>query len=283
MPQPQKVIQRLESFTALDKVTKPLSNAVGKAVQQRAVRNLLSGTNLGHPLHPMLTDVTIGAWSMASLLDVVGGRAGAPAADLLVGAGVGAAVPTAASGLNDWSDLLGGERRIGSVHGLANVVALGLQGASLAARRRGQRGRGKALGFAGISVLTVGGYLGGHLSYVKGVGVNHTAFEEPPTDWTPVLADAELSPGEHRQVTAGDMPVLLVRSRGQVLAIAATCSHAGGPLAEGELADGCVTCPWHGSTFRLDDGVIVRGPATTPQPTLQAQVRDGQIEVRAAG
>jgi nitrite reductase/ring-hydroxylating ferredoxin subunit/uncharacterized membrane protein len=282
MPQPQKLIQRLENFTALDKVTKPLSNAVGKAVQPRAARNLLSGTNLGHPLHPMLTDVTIGAWSMSSLLDVVGGRAAAPAADLLVGAGVGAAVPTAASGLNDWSDLLGGERRIGSVHGFANVVALGLQVASLAARRRGQRGRGKALGVAGISVLTAGGYLGGHLSYVKGVGVNHTAFEELPADWTPVLAEAELSLGEHRQVTAGDAPVLLARLHGQILAIAATCSHAGGPLADGELADGCVTCPWHGSTFRLDDGVIVRGPATTPQPTLQAQVRDGQIEVRAA-
>ncbi len=283
MFRPTDLVHRIENISALDKVAKPLANAAGKAVQPRPVRNLLSGTNLGHPLHPMLTDVTIGAWSMAALLDAAGGREAQPAADLLVGAGIVSAVPTAASGVNDWSDTLGGERRIGAVHGAANVVALGLHIASLSARRRGRRGRGRALGLAGVGVLTAGGFLGGHLSFAKGVNVNHTAFEFGPSEWTPVLADAELGRDEHRSVDAGGASVLLARSGGQLLALANTCSHAGGPLDEGEVADGCVTCPWHGSTFRLDDGIIVRGPATTPQPRYEARVREGKIEVRAAG
>jgi nitrite reductase/ring-hydroxylating ferredoxin subunit/uncharacterized membrane protein len=282
MLRPTDLVHRIENFTALDPIIKPLSDVIGKAVQPRAVRNVLSGSNLGHPLHPMLTDVTIGAWSMAALLDAVGGREAEPSADLLVTAGIGAAVPTAASGFNDWSDLLGGERRIGSVHGFVNVVALGLQIASLSARRSGRRGRGKALGLAGVGVLTVGGYLGGHLSFSKGVNVNHTAFEMGPSEWTAVLADTDLPPGAHRQVSAGGVAVLLARTSDGIAALANTCSHAGGPLDEGQVAGDCVTCPWHGSTFRLGDGTIVRGPASTPQPAYETRVRDGQIEVRQA-
>src|SRR5436190_19421316 len=108
--------RRIERLEALDRVAKPAARAVGRAVRPRMVRNLLSGTNLGHPLHPMLTDLPIGAWTMATLLDAVGGATAAPAADLLVGAGVVAAVPTAASGLNDWSDTYGAETRVGLVH-----------------------------------------------------------------------------------------------------------------------------------------------------------------------
>jgi nitrite reductase/ring-hydroxylating ferredoxin subunit len=280
---PHELVRRIERFTALDKVAKPLAGLVGKAVRPRGVRNLLSGTKLGHPAHPMLTDLPIGAWSMSALLDTVGGASAEPAADLLIGAGILSAIPTAMTGLNDWSDTIGGETRVGVVHAGANVAALGLYGASLLARRGGRRGRGKALGFAGLGVLMVGGYLGGHLSFARAVNVNHTAFEHGPQEWTPVLADAELGEGDHRRVTAGEATVLLVRDDGQLYALANTCSHAGGPLDEGELVDGCVVCPWHGSTFRLTDGSIVRGPASTPQPAYQARVRDGKIEVRSLG
>jgi nitrite reductase/ring-hydroxylating ferredoxin subunit len=220
---------------------------------------------------------------MSALLDTVGGASAEPAADLLVGAGILSAIPTAMTGLNDWSDTIGGETRVGVVHAGANVAALGLYVASLLARRGGRRGRGKLLGLAGLGVLMVGGYLGGHLSFAKAVNVNHTAFEDGPQEWTPVLADAELGEGEHRRVSAGEAAVLLVRDQGRLYALANTCSHAGGPLDEGELVDGCVVCPWHASTFRLTDGSIVRGPASTPQPAYQSRVRDGKIEIRSLG
>ena len=275
------LVRRIEGFTALDKVAKPVAGLVGKAVQPRAVRNLLSGTNLGHPAHPMLTDLPIGAWSMSAVLDIFGGAGAEQAADLLVGAGILSAVPTAATGLNDWSDTIGGERRIGAVHATANVAALSLYVASLIARRSGGRGAGKILGLAGFGVMVVGAYLGGHLSFAKGVNVNHTFLEHRSHEWTTVLAEAELAEGELRRVSVGEASVLLVRDDGQIHALANTCSHAGGPLDEGELADGCVICPWHASTFRLTDGHIVRGPASVPQPAYQTRVRNGKIEVRA--
>jgi nitrite reductase/ring-hydroxylating ferredoxin subunit/uncharacterized membrane protein len=276
-------VRRIEHFTALDTVAEPVRGLVSKAVQPRLVRNLLSGTNLGHPVHPMLTDVPIGAWSMSALLDTVGGASTEPAADLLVGAGILSAIPTAMTGLNDWSDTIGEETRLGVMHAGANVAALGFYTASLLARRSGRRGVGKALGLAGLGVLMVGGYLGGHLSFGRAVNVNHTAFEHGPQEWTPVLADAELDEGEHRRVSANGASVLLARDGGQLYALANTCTHAGGPLDEGELLDGCVICPWHASTFRLTDGKIVRGPASTPQPTYQTRVREGKIEVRSPG
>ena len=281
MPSPRELVRRIEHFTTVDKVAKPWRDLVSRAVQPRLVRNLLSGTNLGHPVHPMLTDVPIGAWSMSALLDTVGGASAEPAADLLVGAGILSAIPTAMTGLNDWSDTIGEETRLGVVHAGANVAALGFYAASLLARRSGRRGAGKALGLAGLGVLMVGGYLGGHLSFGKAVNVNHTAFEHGPREWTPVLADAELDEGEHRRVSADGVSVLLARDGGQLYALANTCSHAGGPLDEGELIDGCVICPWHASTFRLTDGKIVRGPASTPQPVYHTRVREGKIEVRA--
>jgi nitrite reductase/ring-hydroxylating ferredoxin subunit len=280
---PHEMVRRIERFAPLDKVAEPLAGLVGKVVSPRWIRNLLSGTRLGHPAHPMLTDLPIGAWSMSTLLDTVGGNSSERAADLLVGVGILSAIPTAMTGLNDWSDTIGGEKRIGTVHAGANVAALGLYLASLIARGAGHRGRGKLLGLAGFGVLMAGGYLGGHLSYAKAVNVNHTVFEYRPPEWTPVLADAELGEGEHRMVTADGASVLLVRDKGQLHALANTCSHAGGPLDEGEFVDGCVVCPWHASTFRLTDGSIVRGPASIPQPAYQTRVSDGKIEVRSVG
>lgn len=277
----QQTVRRLERLEALDKVAKPLAGAVGRAVRPRVMRNLLSGTYLGHPLHPVLTDLPIGAWVMSALLDAVGGPAAEGAADLLVTAGVVAAVPTAAAGLNDWSDTVGPDTRVGLVHATVNTAALSLYLASVVARARGRRRGGKALGLAGLGVLLGGAYLGGHLSFGMGVDVNRTAWEERPDQWTPVLADTELADGEHRKADAGGVPVLLYRTAGTVYALDSTCSHMGGPLEEGTISDGCVICPWHGSTFRFADGSIVRGPASTPEPCYQTRIQDGRIEVRA--
>ncbi|MEU8803896.1 Rieske 2Fe-2S domain-containing protein [Spirillospora sp. NPDC048819] len=280
MSMPHRAVRRLEKAETLDKVAKPVSSGAKRVVRPRLVRNLLSGTNLGHPLHPALTDVPIGAWTMAGLLDAVGGREAEPAADLLVKAGIVAAVPTAVTGLNDWSDTIGPERRVGLVHATANSTALTLYIASLVARARGDRRKGKALGFAGFGVMAISAYLGGHLTFVKGVNVNRTAWQQGPDEWTPVLAAAELAEGEHRTADADGVRILLHRTDGTVHALAATCSHMGGPLGEGTFEGGCVTCPWHGSTFRFADGGIERGPASTPQPCYETRIQDGRIEVR---
>jgi nitrite reductase/ring-hydroxylating ferredoxin subunit len=277
----RRTVRRLERFEALDKVAKPLAGAVGRAVRPRIVRNLLSGTYLGEPQHPVLTDLPIGAWVMSAMLDAVGGPAAEGAADLLVAAGVVAAVPTAAAGLNDWSDTVGPQTRVGLVHAALNTTALSLYLASLVARARGRRRGGKVLGLAGLGVLTGGAYLGGHLSFGMGVNVNRTAWEQRPDQWTPVLADAELADGTLRKADAGGVPVLLYRTAGTVYALDSTCTHMGGPLEEGTISDGCVICPWHGSTFRFADGTIVRGPASTPEPGYQTRIQDGRIEVRA--
>ncbi|WP_433475746.1 Rieske 2Fe-2S domain-containing protein [Spirillospora sp. CA-142024] len=278
----QKMVRRLEGAEALDGAAEPVSKVVQRAVRPRLVRNLLSGTFQGHPLHPALTDVPIGAWTMAALLDSVGGSESEQAADLLVTAGVAAAVPTAVTGLNDWSDTMGAESRVGLVHAAGNVTALGLYTASLVERIRGNRRRGKVLGFVGFGVLSLSAYLGGHLSFARGVNVNRTAWEHGPEEWTPTLAEGDLADGDHRTVEAGGVQILLHRMSGKVYALDATCSHMGGPLGEGTFEDGCVVCPWHGSTFRFTDGGIVRGPASAPQPCYETRIQDGRIEVRAA-
>ncbi|MFB4298811.1 Rieske 2Fe-2S domain-containing protein [Actinomadura sp. NTSP31] len=280
MSMPHRMVRRLEKAEALDRVAGPVSKAVQRLIGPRLVRNLLSGTNLGHPLHPPLTDVAVGAWTCSTLLDAVGGPAAEPAADMLVGAGVLAAVPTALTGLNDWADTLGAERRVGLVHAMANTTALSLYGASMAMRARGDRRAGRALGLAGFAVLSAGAYLGGHLSFVMGVNVNRTAWQQGPQDWTPVLGEDELPDSEHRTVDVDGVPIMLYRAEQRVYALEATCTHMGGPLDKGTIADGCVTCPWHGSTFRLADGGIVRGPASTPEPCFETRVHDGRIEVR---
>ncbi|AEW97398.1 MULTISPECIES: Rieske (2Fe-2S) protein [Streptomycetaceae] len=277
-----QLAKRLEHMTALDAAAEPLSRAVrGFLARRQPLRDLLSGTNLGHPLHPVLTDVPIGAWSMSALLDLAGGRRSRRAADLLVVTGVLSALPTAAAGWNDWSDTKGGARRVGVAHAAANSAALVLYTASLAARCAGRRGRGRVLGLAGLGALMAGGYLGGHLTFVDVVNANRTAFEQRPGEWTPVLAESELGEGAQRAVRAGDAVVLLHRSGGAIHALANTCSHLGGPLDQGKISGGCVTCPWHGSTFSLADGTVVHGPASSPQPVYETRVRDGHIEVRA--
>ncbi|HEX2064670.1 MAG TPA: Rieske 2Fe-2S domain-containing protein [Acidimicrobiales bacterium] len=277
-----ELVERLGRVERLDAAAKPTSKAVGSAVAPRPVKDTLSGSWLGHPLHPLLTDIPIGAWVGSLVLDLVGGRRSQDAADQLIGLGVVAALPTAATGLSDWSDTLGAERRIGFVHAVANVSAVACYSAAYVVRRRGSRATGMALSLAGAALVTVGGYLGGHLSYSRGVNVNRNAWEHGVDEWAPVVAETELRDGEPVVVQAGDMPVLVVRQNGSIHAIADRCGHAGGPLHEGTFEDGCVVCPWHQSTFRLADGGVVHGPATMAQPAYDVRVEDGTVMVRSA-
>lgn len=248
------------------------------------VKSALNGVWLGHPLHSALTDVPLGAWTVAvacDAADVATGRAefsGCARAAITVGL-VGA-LASAVAGVTDWSDTDGRARHIGFLHGTLNLTATGLLATSLALRRRAQGGRGRMWALAGYAVALGAAYLGGNLVYGQQIGVNHAAGQEVPEDFTPVLALNELGEQQLKRVTVGTTPVLLVRSGDTVRAIAETCSHLGGPLSEGTLKDGTVVCPWHGSCFALDGGHVVNGPATHPQPWFEVRVRGGQIEVR---
>jgi len=249
------------------------------------VANILHGTWLGHPLHSVLTDVPIGSWTAAAVFDAVeeatGDRAMARAADAAISVGLVGAVAAAVTGLADWSKIGGGNpRRIGLVHGLLNVTATACYVTSLCLRRHRSRSAGRQAALLGLIVSSASAYLGGHLVYKEKIGVDHTADHSPPEDFVSVLSEAELSENELRRVKANGMPVLLVRRGERIYAIAETCAHLGGPLAEGSLENSSVRCPWHGSRYSLEDGRVLEGPSAHAQPVLEVRVCDGQIEVR---
>jgi nitrite reductase/ring-hydroxylating ferredoxin subunit/uncharacterized membrane protein len=283
-PRLHELTERLAEVEALDEPAEKLSEAFSSAVEPGPLKDALSGTWLGHALHPLLTDATIGFFLSASTLDLIGGRESRSAAARLIGAGLASSVPTAVTGLNDWADTVKsdeGARRVGVVHAAANGAATVCYGASLLARRAGAHRLGAALGLAGLGAIAVGGHLGGHLTYGQGVGVDQTTFHKPPSDWTRVLGDDELAEGDSTAVEADGVTILLTRQEGRVYALDDRCCHRGGPLHGGEIADGCVTCPWHKSVFRLEDGSVVRGPAAYPQPAYDVRIAAGGILVRA--
>jgi nitrite reductase/ring-hydroxylating ferredoxin subunit/uncharacterized membrane protein len=277
----EKAMKRLEEAEALDQPAQVLADVVHAATRPRLVKNALSGTWLGHRFHPLLVELPIGFWSGALVFDMIATRRARWAADVLVGSGVVAAVPTAAAGLSDWADTFGGPKRVGLVHASCNTLALLSYSGSLVARLLGRRKAGVGLSLVGATAISVGGYLGSHLSYVQAVGVERKWLAGGPKDWTAVLDAGELQEATPRVVRAGDTEVLLYREGNRINALWATCTHEGGPLGEGHFADGCVRCPWHGSTFRLADGKVVRGPAAASQPVYEARVTDGKVEVRA--
>jgi nitrite reductase/ring-hydroxylating ferredoxin subunit/uncharacterized membrane protein len=277
----EKAMKRLEEAEALDQPAQKLADVVHAATRPRLVKNALSGTWLGHRFHPLLVELPIGFWSGALVFDMIATRRARWAADVLVGSGVVAAVPTAAAGLSDWADTFGGPKRVGLVHASCNTLALLSYSGSLVARLLGRRKAGVGLSLVGATAISVGGYLGSHLSYVQAVGVERKWLAGGPKDWTAVLDAGELQEATPRVVRAGDTEVLLYREGNRINALWATCTHEGGPLGEGHFADGCVRCPWHGSTFRLADGKVVRGPAAASQPVYEARVTDGKVEVRA--
>ncbi|HLZ23555.1 MAG TPA: Rieske 2Fe-2S domain-containing protein [Ktedonobacterales bacterium] len=268
-----------------DTLQKATSNALTGGRARQRVDDFLNGVWLGHPVHPMVTDIPIGAWTLTLALDGVETLTGrhdfSPGADAAVCIGIAGALASAATGLAQWQYTDAESRREGMAHALLNTGALALYGASAILRARGKRGLGRLAALAGFGAVALSSYLGGDLAYDLRVGINHAPGQQPPNDFTPVLAESALAEGAMKALDVGDVRLMLVRQHGQVFAIARECSHLGGPLEEGQLSDGCVTCPWHASTFTLDDGRVVNGPATFAQPVYETRVRDGQIEVRA--
>jgi nitrite reductase/ring-hydroxylating ferredoxin subunit/uncharacterized membrane protein len=277
---PRNLGERIEATDALDRIAVPAHRAARTVLPSGPVKDVLHGVWLGHPLHPMLTDLPIGFWTSAFVLDLVGGRRARPAADALVGAGVAAALPTAAAGIADWSELDQPERRSGVVHAVANVAATALYGLSFVARRRGRRTRGVMLGLAGAAAATAGGFLGGHLAYRRSAGVNRAATAPAPEDWTDVRAEGPLSREKPTLAHLDGEPLVAAQAERGPVALFDRCSHLAGPLHEGTLVDGCVRCPWHGSTFRMTDGTVVHGPATATQPAYELRTDGGGIQAR---
>lgn len=276
------LVERLAKAQVIDRVAEPLKGLVHRVVGQATLKDLLSGKWLGHPLHPMLTDVPIGSFTSATVLDLVGGARSQRAADVLVGLGLASAVPTVAAGLADWSDTDTGSGRIGVVHAFANGVGLGCYAASLVARARGRRGPGVALGLAGMTTMTVGGYLGGHLVLARNVGANAAAYEPVLDTWMEAAGMRTVGEGGSGRVEVAGAAVLVDRTTARIRAIGDICTHAGGPLHEGEIDSkaGCVTCPWHASVFNLADGEVLHGPATVAVAAYEAREADDKIQIR---
>jgi nitrite reductase/ring-hydroxylating ferredoxin subunit/uncharacterized membrane protein len=279
-----RILTRLEEARSLDTVSDRLQETVIGAARPQRLKDLLHGTWLGHPLHPVLVQAPVGAFLSTAILDLLPGTR--RATTTLVAAGTAASVPAIAAGLVDWSEMTKDRRRVGLVHAAANIVAVGLYAGSLVARLRGDTARGKALGFAGLSVAGLGAYLGGHLAYAQGGGTNQAAPEiaRIPEEWTVAGSLASFPDRKPAVRTVGDVAVLFYRDGTDVSAMIERCGHETAPLGEGEVvgtgSDACIVCPWHGSTFRLRDGAVVHGPAASNQPILPVRVHDGNVEVR---
>ncbi|HET7583867.1 MAG TPA: Rieske 2Fe-2S domain-containing protein [Gemmatimonadaceae bacterium] len=252
--------------------------------RSRAVADALHGTWLRHPLHPVLTDVTIGAWLSGALFDALslGARNGAAGrvADTLATVGTAAAIPTALTGLTDFSTAPKDAAPTATLHGVMNNVNIVLYLLSLRARRHGHRARGIALSTAAIALSAVSAWLGGELVYRHRVGVDHSEQFTGPTDWTPVMRNDELEERTAARIAVDGKSVLLYRDGEHVRAMGAVCPHAGGPLDRGMFDGECVECPWHQSVFDMRSGTVVHGPATRAPQLFDARVRDGQIEIR---
>lgn len=284
---PSTITNWIDRQPWLQPAEKTLGALAGATLQRvgQPLRNALHGTWLGHPLHAAVTDLPVGAWSTAAVLDgfeLLGDtRRYAPGADAAVAIGLVAALGVAASGLCDWEKTDRPARRVGALHALVNVSATACYVMSWLQRRSGHRSGAIASGMTGLLLLLTGTYLGGHLSYQERIGVDH-AQRGGPDEWSPVMAAADLAESQLRRVSVQGVDVLLVKRDGRLFSLGEKCAHLGGPLAEGKLEGDRVVCPWHGSRFSLQDGRVVDGPAVYAQPCYEARIHDGQIEVRCA-
>jgi nitrite reductase/ring-hydroxylating ferredoxin subunit/uncharacterized membrane protein len=277
-----RVSDKLERTESLDTVVSPIQRFVQRIPPGR-FRDALHGVWLGHPLHPLLVQIPIGAWLSAAVLDASGD--GESHARRLIGIGVLASAPAALAGSADWAEQHEQQMRVGVVHAAANTTALTLYLGSLFARSRRRIALGKALSYAGLAAVAAAGMLGGDISYRQAGGVNHAEavphLVEP--GWHELVPLETLKDGQASRAMLGEVPLLAVRDGARVYVLADRCAHMSGPLSDGELAGGCVTCPWHGSRFRLVDGSVMRGPATAPQPAFETRVREGMVEVCLPG
>lgn len=257
------------------------------------VRNVLNGTFMGHPVHPMVASVPLGAWTAAVALDAVDTFSAQPpgyrdAAQLVLGVGVAGSLASAVTGLADWQYTHDETRRSGLVHGIINVAALGLCAVSWRDRRAGHHARARVSSALGYGLSVSSSFLGGTLVFRHQIGVDHSGNELGPPDFLPVLPVNDLPPGQPHKVDADGVGIVLIRDHdhegngegGRIYAVGERCPHLGAPMVDGWLYRGQLVCPWHGSCFDLAEGTATRGPASAPLPTYQVRQHHDQIEVR---
>lgn len=254
----------------------------------RPIKDLLNGTWLGHPLHPALTDVPIGAFVVAFVLDLVGQPQGAFWA-LVVGQL--AFLASVVSGLADYTDTDGTARTRATIHGTLMVVAGALAAASIISRDGGATSPTVSVVLLGaaLAVMVAGAYVGGDVVFALGNMVSRHASRGAGTKWialdTGDLAGlAALPEATPTRMRAGSNDLVVVRIGATVHALHAVCAHAGGPLDKGTVTpDGCLECPWHGARYRLADGALRRGPSVYDQPAYEIRAAEGGgYEVRRA-
>ncbi|SCG48006.1 Ferredoxin subunit of nitrite reductase or a ring-hydroxylating dioxygenase [Micromonospora inositola] len=280
----RELLTKLEQASALDRVGDRLQRIVQATLRPQRVRDALHGVWLGHPLHPAMVQVPVGAWISAAVVDLLPGQR--RAATALVGLGTLSAMPAAVAGLNDWAGLTRDQRRVGLVHAASNTIGVALYAGSLAARLNGRHGLGKALAYLGLSAASTGAYLGGHLAYKQGAQTTQSVSElhRISDGWHSVADMATLPQRQLVTREVDDVSVILYRHGDEVTVMLERCPHQSGPLGQGEVqeVDGhdCVVCPWHGSTFRLNGGEVMHGPSANDQQILPTRVVDGVLETR---
>lgn len=278
----KQLLTRLEQASGLDRISDPLQRFLQSTLKPRMLRDALHGVQVGHPLHPALASFTLGSMTSAAILDVLRGQEFP--ATLMVGGAVASAPVTVLAGANDWAELDREQRRVGLVHLVVNAASVGFYTASLMSRLRGDHARGRLLGFAGFGLVNVGAFLGGHLAYKQGAQVNQAATQlhRISDGWHPVADISALPHGMPVSRSIGEVPVLVYRDGDRVSVLLERCGHETGPLGEGRVVDvdgdACVECPWHGSTFRLTDGLVMHGPAGSDQPVLRTRVVNDVVE-----
>ncbi|TFV92231.1 Rieske (2Fe-2S) protein [Blastococcus sp. CT_GayMR20] len=285
------ILDRVADVSAFDKVIEPARKAVQVALRPQGLKDLLHGTWLGHTLHPVLVQVPVGSWISAGVLDAIPPLR--PAATVLIGTGVAAAVPASLAGAADWSEQEVGVRRLGAIHAVANTAALGLYVGSLVARRNGRGGLGRVLSYSGLALATGSAAIGGHMSYAQSSGASHaaTAARALTTDWIDLGPLDDLPEGRPALRTGKGgsvaVPLVAVRRGARVDVFIGACSHLSGPLYEGSVetvrGDECLVCPWHGSAFDLESGSPRRGPAANPQEKLEVKMTAGRVMARLPG
>jgi nitrite reductase/ring-hydroxylating ferredoxin subunit/uncharacterized membrane protein len=276
-----RLVDRLAAARGLDAVAGAVRDVTQRVLRQGTVKDVLHGVWLGHPLHPVLAQLTVGCFTGAAVLDVSGDRG--EGAALLIRWGMLSTLPAAAAGVADYSDAHEEQQRIGVVHAATNTASLLCYGMSLGLRSAGRRRGGLLAGMLGFTLVSLSAALGGDLAFRRAVGANHAA-EVPhtgPGEWTDLGPITDFPIGELIRRPAGLIPVVVLRSADGATVLHDRCSHLAGPLHQGEVTDdGCLVCPWHGSVFRIRDGAVVHGPATAPQPVLDSRVRDGRLEAK---